>query len=57
MNVSNEEFKSDHYGTYCFGSAFLLTTDMPKKMYEISKRVKFVWIDYYYISGLLIRAQ
>lgn len=54
--LSKEEFKHDYFGKYCSGSAFLLTSDLARPMYNVSFYVKFLWIDDYYISGLLARA-
>ena len=46
-------FAADNYGQYCSGSAFLFTGDLPKEMYEVSKRIRFFWVDDFYISGLV----
>ena len=37
------------------GSAYLFTSDLVEKLYNISFYIKFMWIDDYYITGLLIR--
>lgn len=54
--VSHSEFPFSQYGGYCSGSAFLLTGDLPYKMYNASLYVKYFWVDDYYITGLLARA-
>lgn len=51
--LSKEEFKDDRFQTYCSGSAFVLTGDLIRPMYEASSEVKFFWIDDYYVTGLL----
>ena len=53
--LSKDEFKDDYFGKYCSGSAYLLTGDLPPLLYNISWYIKFMWIDDYYVSGLLIR--
>jgi len=54
--LSKEEFEPDHFSPYCSGSAYILTGDLPKMMYEKSKYLKFLWIDDFYLTGLLIDA-
>lgn len=54
--VSKEEHALDTYGKYCSGSAYILTNDLPKRMYDVSLHVKFFWVDDYYMTGLLLRA-
>jgi hypothetical protein len=53
--LSKDEFKQDVYDKYCSGSAYILTGDLPKLMYDTSWYVKFFWVDDYYMTGLLIR--
>lgn len=54
--VSKDEYKGNYFSKYCSGSAFILTNDLPKKMYVSSLHMKFFWVDDFYITGLLIRA-
>ncbi len=54
--LTEDEIKGNYFGRYCSGSAFVLTSDLAMEMYNISKYVKFFWVDDYYISGLLARA-
>ena len=54
--VSMQEFEADYFGKYCSGSAFLLTQELAKDMYHVSKYIKFFWIDDYYVSGMLMQA-
>jgi hypothetical protein len=54
--IERSIFSAERFGAYCSGSAFLLTNDLPKLMYETSKYIKFFWIDDYYITGPLARA-
>jgi len=51
-----EEYSYDYYTPYCSGSAYILTGDLPKRMYETSRFLKFFWIDDFYITGLLVDA-
>jgi hypothetical protein len=53
--LSKEEFGKDVFDKYCSGSAYLLTNDLPKRMFERSKYIKFFWVDDYYMTGLLAR--
>ena len=54
--VTKAEYKEDWFGSYCSGSAFILTSDIVPEMFNASLHVRFFWIDDYYISGLLVRA-
>ena len=54
--ISEEEYSLKHFGKYCSGSAFILTPDLTRDMYNVSSYIKFVWVDDYYVTGLLIRA-
>lgn len=54
--LSKEDFKEDYFGKYCSGSAYLFTNDLPTRMYDMSKYIKFFWIDDYYMTGLLTKA-
>ena len=54
--VSKEEYRHEWFGKYCSGSAFIFTSDLVGEMFRISFHVRFVWVDDYYISGLLARA-
>lgn len=54
--MPKETFEPDHFTPYCSGSAYMFTGDMPPQMYEKSKHIKFLWVDDYYITGLLTDA-
>ena len=54
--ISKEEYQKDIYDTYCSGAAYLVTTDLVPRMYQISHYVKFFWVDDFYISGRLAKA-
>jgi hypothetical protein len=41
---------------FCKGSAFILTGDLSRLMYNASLYTKFFWVDDYYITGLLANA-
>ena len=53
--MSKEEWNEDQYPTYCSGSAYIMTTDVAKALYNASFYVPFFWIDDLYITGLLPR--
>ncbi|CAF3323910.1 unnamed protein product [Rotaria socialis] len=54
--LSKEDFPLDKFPPYCSGSAFILTGDMPAKMYNASLYVPFFWVDDYYITGAVASA-
>lgn len=54
--VSKEDYEPNYFDPYCSGSAYLLTSDLPSLMYQLSFYVKFFWVDDFYITGLLARA-
>lgn len=54
--VSKDEFKEDTFPKYCSGSAYILTSDLPARMYQKSYYVKFFWVDDFYMTGLLAQA-
>ena len=54
--LSKEEFENEYFKKYCSGSAYILTGDLPKLMYQLSFHVRFFWVDDYYMTGLLARA-
>ncbi|CAF3836514.1 unnamed protein product [Adineta steineri] len=54
--LSKEDFPLDKFPPYCSGSAFILTGDMPAKMYNASLYVPFFWVDDYYITGAVATA-
>lgn len=51
--IPKEDFSPDYFPPYCSGSAFVLSTDMTKRMYNASLYEKFFWVDDYYITGVL----
>lgn len=51
--VTKEEYAGDVYPTYCSGAAFLLTGDLPPRLYNESLYTKFFWIDDFFITGQL----
>ncbi|CAF1246867.1 unnamed protein product [Adineta steineri] len=54
--LSKSDFPFDTFPPYCSGSAFILTGDMPTKMYNASLYVPFFWVDDYYITGAVASA-
>ncbi|KAK7496159.1 hypothetical protein BaRGS_00012569, partial [Batillaria attramentaria] len=53
--IPEEEFPGEYFPPYCSGSAFLLSGDMARAMYEASLVTPFFWVDDYYITGALIK--
>lgn len=51
--VPRSEFWPDYFPQYCSGSAFMLTGDMIRPMYNSSLGTPFFWVDDYYVTGLL----
>ena len=51
--LSKSEFAHDYFPTYCSGSAFVMTTDVIKSMYNASQFTPFFWVDDFYVTGLL----
>ena len=41
--LTKDDFKEDKFDKYCSGSAYLLTNDLPKMMYNASFYTKFFW--------------
>uniref|UniRef100_A0A914VJM7 Hexosyltransferase n=2 Tax=Plectus sambesii TaxID=2011161 RepID=A0A914VJM7_9BILA len=54
--VSKEEYANDTFPPYCSGSAYIITRDLIRPMYEQSFKIKFMWVDDWYITGALIEA-
>lgn len=53
--VTSKEFAPKKYSDYCQGTVWLLATSQVPKLLQASKKVNFVWIDDFYITGLLAR--
>ena len=49
------EFREDFFPTYCSGSAFVLSADVVKDMYNASLHTPFFWVDDFYVTGLLAK--
>lgn len=54
--LPKSEFFPDYFSPYCSGSAYIFTGDLATEMYEKSFYLKFLWIDDFYITGLLADA-
>jgi len=54
--MTKELFEPDYFTSYCSGSAYMFTGDLPLRMYTKSQYIKFLWVDDYYITGLLTDA-
>lgn len=53
--TSEEEFKGNMFDAYCSGSAYVLSTDVVRKLYEVSRFTPFMWVDDYYVTGALVK--
>ncbi|CAF0848500.1 unnamed protein product [Brachionus calyciflorus] len=51
--LSVEEYAPDKFMDYCSGAAYIITSDVLEEMYNKSHYVHFVWIDDFYMTGLL----
>lgn len=54
--LSQDDFAKDSFSPYCSGSAYIFTGDLPKIMYDTSWYIKFLWVDDYFITGILAEA-
>lgn len=51
--VPKEIFPDDAYPDYCSGSAYLVRAEDASKIYSISNRTKFLWVDDVFVTGVL----
>lgn len=51
--VPEEIFKEDAYPEFCSGSAYLVRTDDASKIYSISNKTNFLWVDDAFVTGVL----
>lgn len=54
-HLTKEEYKEDRFPTYCSGPAYILTGDLPKKLYENSKNTKLITMGDAYIGLLAVK--
>ncbi|CAF3247542.1 unnamed protein product [Rotaria socialis] len=54
--LSEKEYPPKKFPPFCSGSAFILTNDLAKTIYNMSLYVPFLWIDDVYITGLVAQA-
>ncbi|CAF1017166.1 unnamed protein product [Rotaria sordida] len=54
--VSSDEYPYEHFEPYCSGSAYFITQDLIRPLFEGIQHVPFFWIDDYYITGILPQA-
>ncbi|CAF4630965.1 unnamed protein product [Rotaria magnacalcarata] len=54
--LSEKEYPLEKFSSFCSGSAFILTNDLAKTIYNLSLYVPFLWIDDVYITGLVAQA-
>ena len=51
--VAVEEFNSNIYGPYCNGPAYILSPDLPARLFNLSLHTKHFWLEDYYFTGIL----
>lgn len=51
--VSRESYPEETYPDYCSGSAYLVRSDDAAKIYSISNKTNFLWIDDVFVTGIL----
>ena len=51
--LSPNDYKYEYFKTYCAGLAYIITFDLIENMFELSRHVKFVWVDDFFMSGIL----
>lgn len=52
-HVPEEVFKEESYPAFCSGSAYLVRTDDASKIYSISNKTTFLWVDDAFVTGVL----
>jgi hypothetical protein len=52
-SVTKEEYFFETYPKYCSGLAYLATPDVLEDFYRISGRVKYLWIDDVFVTGII----
>lgn len=51
--VNETEFSEDYYPSYCSGNAYIIRAEDASKVYAISNKIKFYWIDDVFVTGIL----
>ena len=51
--VTEEEYPRNEYPPYCSGLASLLSPDLIPKLWEISEKTKYFWLEDVFLTGLL----
>ena len=51
--VPQDQLKDSYYPAYCAGSAFSMSMDVALSLFKASYHVPFMWVDDFYITGLL----
>ncbi|KAK8753511.1 hypothetical protein OTU49_000015 [Cherax quadricarinatus] len=54
--VSMDEFPNSTFPTYCSGCAFVIPTYLAPRLYNAFFRVRFLWVDDAFISGVMAKA-
>lgn len=53
--IPKEDFEPSYFPPYCSGSAFVISTDVIRRMWAVAKFVPFFWVDDYYVTGMLAK--
>ncbi|XP_037033179.1 beta-1,3-galactosyltransferase 1-like [Bradysia coprophila] len=53
--IPKEVFPDDTYPYYCSGSAYLMRAQDASKIYSISNRTKFFWVDDVFVTGVMTK--
>jgi hypothetical protein len=51
--LSSKDYKYKYFKTYCAGLAYIITFDLIRTMLSLSYHVRFIWIDDFFMSGIL----
>ena len=51
--VSREEYPGDKYPPWCEGFAYITKPHLVRKLYDLSLRTQYYWIDDVYVTGIL----
>ena len=53
--ISEDEFAEEFFPPYCSGSIYIMTSDVVRDMYAVSRYTKFFWVDDFYVTGALVQ--
>jgi len=52
-SVTREEYPFSEYPKYCGGLAYIATPSVVEQLYNVSAKVKFLWIDDVFVTGVI----